>query len=47
MEAISDAKTYLYGALINSYEVGAGPSPVHHFFQLWRPLGVASATEVK
>jgi hydroxymethylpyrimidine/phosphomethylpyrimidine kinase len=47
LEAISDAKTYLYGALVNSYEVGAGHSPVHHFYQLWRPLGVTNATEVK
>jgi len=47
LDAISDAKTYLYGALLNSYEVGAGHSPVHHFYQLWRPLGAGSATEVK
>jgi len=45
-DAIADAKAYLYGALLNSYEVGAGHSPVHHFYQLWRPLGVETATEV-
>ena len=47
LDAIRDAKDYLYGALLNSYEIGAGHSPVHHFYQLWRPLGAASATEVK
>lgn len=47
LDAISDAKEYLYGALLHSYEVGAGHSPVHHFYQLWRPLGAGSATEVK
>ena len=46
LDAIADAKHYLYGALLNSYEVGAGHSPVHHFYQLWRPLGVETATEV-
>jgi hydroxymethylpyrimidine/phosphomethylpyrimidine kinase len=47
LEAIGDAKEYLYGALLNSYEVGAGHSPVHHFYQLWRPAGAGNATEVK
>jgi hydroxymethylpyrimidine/phosphomethylpyrimidine kinase len=46
LDAIADAKAYLYGALLNSYEVGAGHSPVHHFYQLWRPLGVGTSTEV-
>jgi hydroxymethylpyrimidine/phosphomethylpyrimidine kinase len=47
LDAIRDAKEYLYGALLNSYEVGAGHSPVHHFYQLWRPLDAGHATEVK
>lgn len=47
LDAIGDAKEYLYGALLNSYEVGAGHSPVHHFYQFWRPLGAGSETEVK
>lgn len=34
-EAIHDAKQYLYQALIHSYEIGAGHSPVHHFHALW------------
>jgi hydroxymethylpyrimidine/phosphomethylpyrimidine kinase len=46
LDAIADAKKYLYGALLNSYEVGAGHSPVHHFYQLWRRLGAETATEV-
>jgi hydroxymethylpyrimidine/phosphomethylpyrimidine kinase len=46
LEAIADAKTFLFGALLNAYDVGAGHSPVHHFYQLWRPLGVETSTEV-
>jgi hydroxymethylpyrimidine/phosphomethylpyrimidine kinase len=47
LEAIAEAKDYLYQALINSYTVGAGHSPVHHFYALWRPLGVQGAEEVE
>ncbi len=45
VEAISDAKDFLYGALLNSFEVGAGHSPVHHFYRLWRE-SAATSTEV-
>ena len=38
LEAVTDAKAYLTGALRHADElsVGQGPGPVHHFFQLWR-----------
>ena len=36
LEAIADAKEYLYQALVHAYRVGAGHSPVHHFHALWR-----------
>jgi len=37
-EAIGRAKDYLYGALIagNSYRLGSGHGPVHHFWQFWK-----------
>lgn len=47
LPAIADAKQFLYGALLNSFEIGAGHSPVHHFYQLWRPTGAATSTEVE
>ncbi len=47
VQAVADAKSYLYGALLNSFEIGAGHSPVHHFYQLWRPTGVDTSTEVQ
>ncbi|WP_294083086.1 bifunctional hydroxymethylpyrimidine kinase/phosphomethylpyrimidine kinase [Sphaerobacter sp.] len=47
LEAIAEAKDYLYQALLHSYTVGAGHSPVHHFYALWRPLGVQGAEEVE
>lgn len=46
LDAISEAKDYLYGALSHAYPVGAGHSPVHHFFAQWRPLGARLAEEV-
>jgi hydroxymethylpyrimidine/phosphomethylpyrimidine kinase len=46
LTAIAAAKRYLNGALVNSFSVGAGHSPVHHFYQHWRPAGVATSTEV-
>jgi hydroxymethylpyrimidine/phosphomethylpyrimidine kinase len=47
MQAVAEAKEYLYGALRNAYEVGAGHSPVHHFYQVWRPSGAQLSTEVE
>lgn len=47
LDAIADAKDYLYGALVNAYDVGAGHSPVHHFYRLWRSPGAARSTEVE
>ena len=46
LQAIADAKEFLYGALLNSFEIGAGHSPVHHFYKLWRPTGAKMSTEV-
>ena len=39
LEAIAEAKEYLYQALRHAYRVGAGHSPVHHFYALWSPVG--------
>ncbi|MGA7669113.1 MAG: bifunctional hydroxymethylpyrimidine kinase/phosphomethylpyrimidine kinase [Nitrolancea sp.] len=46
LEAISEAKAYLHGALVDAYEIGAGHSPVHHFYRLWRLQGAIASTEV-
>jgi hydroxymethylpyrimidine/phosphomethylpyrimidine kinase len=34
-DAIEQSKQYLFNALMNAYDVGAGHSPVHHFHKLW------------
>jgi hydroxymethylpyrimidine/phosphomethylpyrimidine kinase len=44
--AIAGAKQYVYEALIHAYEVGAGQSPVHHFYRLWRPAEAGVTDEV-
>lgn len=46
LDAITDAKQYLYEALSHAYQVGAGHSPVHHFYELWRPAGADITREV-
>jgi len=46
LDAIADAKDYLHGALVYAFEIGAGHSPVHHFYRLWRPEGANASTEV-
>lgn len=33
--AVRNAKTYVTEAIENSYTVGKGHSPVHHFYRLW------------
>lgn len=33
--AVQNAKTYVTEAIGNSYTVGKGHSPVHHFYKLW------------
>ncbi|HET7034518.1 MAG TPA: bifunctional hydroxymethylpyrimidine kinase/phosphomethylpyrimidine kinase [Thermomicrobiaceae bacterium] len=38
LDAIGEAKEYLYQALRHAYRVGAGHSPVHHFHALWSPI---------
>ncbi|MPZ48565.1 MAG: bifunctional hydroxymethylpyrimidine kinase/phosphomethylpyrimidine kinase [Dehalococcoidia bacterium] len=35
--AIAAAKAYVTLALQNSYAIGEGHSPVHHFYRYWRP----------
>ncbi|HHW11206.1 MAG TPA: bifunctional hydroxymethylpyrimidine kinase/phosphomethylpyrimidine kinase [Firmicutes bacterium] len=40
-EAVAQAKDYLTGALRCSYAVGAGHSPVNHFFRWWPEEGRA------
>ncbi len=47
MNAIADAKDFLHGALVNSYQIGAGHSPVHHFYKLWRSTSADMSTEVE
>lgn len=34
-EAVKNAKDYVTSAIENSYTVGKGHSPVHHFYKLW------------
>lgn len=38
-EAVAAAKEYLTGAIRQAYPIGAGHSPVHHFYQLWPSEG--------
>ena len=33
--AVQAAKDYLTGAIAQSYSIGAGHSPVHHFYRWW------------
>jgi hydroxymethylpyrimidine/phosphomethylpyrimidine kinase len=40
-EAVSAAKEYLTGAIAAAYRIGAGHSPVHHFYRLWPSQGGA------
>ena len=35
VEAVQSAKDYVTAAIENSYTVGKGHSPVHHFYKLW------------
>lgn len=35
-QAVGDAKVYITEAIENSYTVGKGHSPVHHFYRLWK-----------
>lgn len=35
VEAVKNAKNYITAAIENSYTVGKGHSPVHHFYKLW------------
>ncbi len=44
--AIVAAKQYVYDALIHAYKVGAGQSPVHHFYRLWQPAEAGVTEEV-
>ena len=36
--AVAAAKAYVTKALQNSYPLGHGHGPVHHFYRFWRPL---------
>jgi len=35
-EAIKRAKEYVTGAIKNGLNIGKGPGPTHHFYQLWK-----------
>ncbi|MGN6699887.1 MAG: bifunctional hydroxymethylpyrimidine kinase/phosphomethylpyrimidine kinase [Thermomicrobiales bacterium] len=39
--AVREAKAYIAAALRASYAVGAGHSPVHHFYRWWSPTTAA------
>lgn len=39
-EAVSEAKTYISGAIENSFALGHGVGPTHHFYALYRQAGV-------
>jgi hydroxymethylpyrimidine/phosphomethylpyrimidine kinase len=36
LDAVSEAKEYVTGAIRNAYSIGGGRSPVHHFYRNWR-----------
>lgn len=38
-EAVKSAKDYISAAIENSYTVGKGHSPVHHFYKMWNKSG--------
>jgi hydroxymethylpyrimidine/phosphomethylpyrimidine kinase len=37
--SVAAAKAFVTKALQNSYPIGHGHGPVHHFYRFWRPLG--------
>ena len=39
-EAIQQAKTYMFTAIENSFDLGKGVGPVHHFFNLYKKAGL-------
>ena len=43
LDAVADAKQYLFGALSHAFAVGAGHSPVHHFYRFWEPVASLAA----
>jgi len=45
LEAIAAAKRFIYQALVHSYAVGSGHSPVNHFYALWPAAGAPQAEE--
>ncbi|MDI3341714.1 MAG: bifunctional hydroxymethylpyrimidine kinase/phosphomethylpyrimidine kinase [Sphaerobacter sp.] len=47
LTAVAEAKEYVYQALLAAYPVGAGHSPVNHFYALWRSPGAPAAKEVE
>jgi hydroxymethylpyrimidine/phosphomethylpyrimidine kinase len=42
-EAVSNAKTYITGAIRNSLAIGKGHGPTHHFFDLYRRAGMGGS----
>jgi hydroxymethylpyrimidine/phosphomethylpyrimidine kinase len=41
-DAVTDAKTYITGAIRYSLSIGKGYGPTHHFFDLYRRAGIQS-----
>jgi len=39
-EAVKEAKKYISGAIENSFALGHGVGPTHHFYELYRKAGV-------
>ena len=37
-DAVAEAKQYVTGAIRESYAIGRGRSPVHHFYRSWTPV---------
>ena len=33
--SVSNAKTYVTGAILNNFSVGMGHGPLNHFYQYW------------
>ena len=41
-DAVAEAKEYVTGAIRDSYSIGRGHSPVHHFYRSWQVADVSA-----
>lgn len=40
-DAVAEAKEYVTGAIRESYSIGRGHSPVHHFYRSWQTVDIS------